>query len=271
MKIFKDKQSLQKEILKNKGISFIPTMGGLHKGHISLIKRAKKSKLKTLVSIFVNPKQFNKKSDFRSYPRNKKKDIQILKKLKINYLYVPSYKDIYGFRPKNKIFLDKFSKNLCGKFRKGHFEGVLNVVNRLAEIIKPKYTYLGKKDYQQLYLIKKHFNKTKIKSKVIECKTIRENNGVACSSRNLNLNKSQMKIASNIFYYLNNLKKKIQKNYNLFKINEIKKDLINIGARKIDYIENYNMKNLKKITKKNKKFNIFIAYYIQNIRLIDNL
>ena len=271
MKIFKDRHILQKEILKTKGISFVPTMGGLHKGHISLIKQSKKSKLKTLVSIFVNPKQFNKKSDFRSYPRNKKKDIQILKKLKINYLYVPSYKDIYGFRPKNKIFLDKFSKNLCGKFRKGHFEGVLNVVNRLAEIIKPKYTYLGKKDYQQLYLIKKHFNKTKIKSKVIECKTIRENNGVACSSRNLNLNKSQMKIASNIFYYLNNLKKKIQKNYNLFKINEIKKDLINIGARKIDYIENYNMKNLKKITKKNKKFNIFIAYYIQNIRLIDNL
>ena len=208
MKIFKDKHTLRKEILKTKGISFVPTMGGLHKGHISLIKQSKKTKLKTLVSIFVNPKQFNKKSDFRSYPRNTKKDIKQLKKLKINYLYIPTFKDIYGFKPKKKVFLDKFSKKLCGKFRKGHFEGVLNVVNRFIEIIKPRYIFLGKKDYQQLYLIKKHLEKRKIKSKIVECKTIRENNGIACSSRNSNLSKNQKKIASNIFYYLSNLKKK---------------------------------------------------------------
>ena len=198
MKIFKEKHTLQKEILKTKGISFVPTMGGLHEGHISLIKQSKKTKLKTLVSIFVNPKQFNKKSDFKSYPRNTKKDIKQLKKLKINYLYIPTFKDIYGFKPKKKVFLDKFSKKLCGKFRKGHFEGVLNVVNRFIEIIKPRYIFLGKKDYQQIYLIKKHIEKRMIKSKIIECKTIRENNGIACSSRNLNLNKSQKKIASNI-------------------------------------------------------------------------
>ena len=129
MKIFKDKQTLQKEISKTNGISFVPTMGGLHKGHISLIKQSKKSKLKTLVSIFVNPKQFNKKSDFRSYPRNTKKDLKQLKKLKINYLYIPTIKDIYGFKPKERVFLDKFSKKLCGRFRRGHFEGVLNVMN----------------------------------------------------------------------------------------------------------------------------------------------
>ena len=271
MKIFKDKHSLQKEILKTKGISFVPTMGGLHKGHVSLIKQSKKSKFKTLASIYVNPKQFNKKSDFRSYPRNTKKDIKLLKKLKINYLYIPTFKDIYGFKPKNKVFLDKSSKKLCGKFRKGHFEGVLNVVNRFIEIIKPKYIYLGKKDYQQLYLIKKHIEKKKIRSKVIECKTIREKNGIACSSRNSKLNKDQIKIASNIFYYLKNLKKKITKNYNLFKINKIKKDLINLGAKKIDYIENYNIKSFKKIKKTKRKFNLFIAYYIKNIRLIDNI
>ena len=216
MKIFKDKQALQKEILKTKGISFVPTMGGLHKGHISLIKKSKKFKFKTLVSIFVNPTQFNKKSDFRSYPRNTKTDLKKLKKLKINYLYIPSVKDIYGFKPKEKVFLDKFSKKLCGRFRRGHFEGVLNVVNRFLEIIKPRYIYLGKKDYQQLYLIKKHIEKRKIKSKIIECKTIRENNGVALSTRNSNLNDNQMKIASKIYYYLYNLKKRIKKNYNLF-------------------------------------------------------
>ena len=174
MKIFKEKQALQKEIFKKKGISFIPTMGALHKGHISLIKRSKKSKLKTLVTIFVNPKQFNSKKDFSSYPRNTKKDINLLKNLGVNYLYIPTFNDVYGFKPKNKVFLDKSSKKLCGRFRKGHFEGVLNVVNRFLEIIKPKYIYLGKKDYQQLYLIKKHIEKRKIKSKIIECKTIRE-------------------------------------------------------------------------------------------------
>ena len=271
MKIFKDKHILQKEILKTKGTSFVPTMGGLHKGHISLIKQSKKSKFKTLVSIFVNPKQFNKKSDFRSYPRNTKRDIKLLKKLKIDYLYIPTFKDIYGFRPKNKIFLDKSSKKLCGKFRKGHFEGVLNVVNRFIEIIEPRYIFLGKKDYQQLFLIKKHIKKRKIKSKIIECKTIRENNGIACSSRNLNLSKSQMKIASNIFHYLSNLKKKLKKNYSLFKINKIKKDLIKLGANKIDYLENYNIKSFKKIKKPSKKYNLFFAYNIKKVRLIDNI
>ena len=99
---------------------------------------------------------------------------------------------------KEKVFLDKFSNKLCGRFRQGHFQGVLNVVNRFLEIIKPRYIYLGKKDYQQLYLIKKHIEKRKIKSKIIECKTIRENNGVALSTRNSNLNGNQMKIASNL-------------------------------------------------------------------------
>ncbi len=271
MKIFKDKQTLQKEISKTNGISFVPTMGGLHKGHISLIKQSKRFKLKTLVSIFVNPKQFNKERDFRNYPRNPKNDLKILKKLKINYLYIPKYKDIYGFKPKQKVFLDKFSKRLCGRYRKGHFEGVLNVVNRFIEIIKPKYIFLGKKDYQQLYLIKKHIERRKIKTKIIECKTIREINGVACSSRNLNLNKNQMKIASNIYYYLYNIKKKIKKNYNLFNINKIKKDLIDLGANKIDYLENYNIKNFKKLKKASKKFNLFFAYHIKNTRLIDNI
>jgi len=271
MKIFKDKHILQKEISKTKGISFVPTMGGLHKGHISLIKQSKKSRFKTLVSIFVNPKQFNKKSDYKSYPRSKKKDLKRLKNLKVDYLYLPTFKDIYGFKPKEKIFLDKFSNKLCGRFRRGHFEGVLNVVNRFLEIIKPRYVYLGKKDYQQLYLIKKHIEKRKIKSKIIECKTIRENNGVALSTRNSNLNSNQMKIASKIYYYLYNLKKRVKKNYNLFNPNRIKKDLRNLGARKIDYLENYNIENFKKINRHNKKFNIFIAYYIKNTRLIDNI
>ena len=113
--------------------------------------------------------------------------------------------------------------------------------------------------------------KRKIKSKIIECKTIRETNGIACSSRNINLNKYQIKIASNIFYYLCKLKKKIRKNYNIFNIDKIKKNLIKLGASKIDYVENYNIKSFKKIKKSNQKFNLFFAYYIKNTRLIDNI
>ena len=198
MKIFKNKLILQKEISKDNCLSFIPTMGGLHKGHLSLIKKAKKYKCKICVSIFVNPNQFNKKNDFKNYPRNLKSDIKKLKKLKIHYLYLPTYSDIYSFKAKNKMYLSNFSKQLCGKFRRGHFKSVINVVNRFLEIIKPKYIYLGLKDFQQLILIENHIKKNKIKSKVIKCKTIREKNGIACSTRNLNLNDNQLYIASNI-------------------------------------------------------------------------
>ena len=270
MKIFKNKLSLQKEIAKDNFISFVPTMGGLHKGHLSLIDKAFKYKYKVCVSIFINPKQFNKKYDFQSYPRNLKNDIYKLKNLKIDYLYLPTFNDIYGFKVKNKVYLDKFSKKLCGKFRKGHFEGVINVVNRFLEIIKPKYIFFGLKDFQQLTLIKNHISKNNIKTKVIQCKTIREGNGVACSTRNSNLNNEQMLIASYIYKYLINLKKKIRKDYKVFKKSSIKRDLISLGVNKIDYIENINLKKIN--YKKNKNnFKLFIAYYIKNIRLIDNI
>ena len=271
MKIFKNKLSLQKEISKDNCLSFVPTMGGLHRGHLSLIKKAKKYKCKICVSIFINPTQFNKKNDYKDYPRNIKSDIKKLKKLKVNYLYLPTYTDIYSFKTKNKIYIDKFSKQLCGKFRKGHFEGVINVVNRFLEIIKPKYIYLGIKDFQQLTLIERHIKKNEINTKVIKCKTIREKNGVACSTRNLNLNNKQFAIASNIYKYLYSLSKKIKKNYKLFKINSIKKDLISLGANKIDYIEFLNIKNLKSNKSVKNRFRLFIAYYINNIRLIDNI
>jgi pantoate--beta-alanine ligase len=270
MKIFKNKQSLQKQILKDKYISFIPTMGGLHKGHVSLIKKSKNYKYKILVSIFVNPKQFNKKNDYKNYPRNIMKDIEILKKLKVQYLYLPTYKDIYDFKCNNKIYIDKFSKQLCGKFRKGHFMGVLNVVNRFLEIIKPKYIFLGLKDFQQLILINRHILKNKIKTNVIKCKTIRETNGIPFSTRNFNLSTNQLNKASNIYHYLYKLKKRI-KITKFVKLNTVKNDLMNLGADKIDYIENINTKNLKRTKLFKNRFKIFVAYYLNKVRLIDNI
>jgi len=271
MKIFKSKHKLQKEILNIKNISFVPTMGGLHKGHVSLIKKSKNFKGKTLVSIFVNPKQFNEKKDFLNYPRDLKKDLTILKRLNVDLIYLPNLKDIFSFQVKNKIFLDKFSKKLCGKSRKNHFEGVLNIVNRFLEIIKPRYIFLGIKDFQQSYLINIHILKRKINTKIIHCKTIREKNGVACSTRNNNLNRNQFKIASNVIKYLKNKKKLIKKELSNFKFLNIKKDLMNLGLTKIDYIELYNSKTLKRPKNKREKFKIFIAFYLNKTRLIDNI
>ena len=265
MKIFKNKYKLQKAILNQKNLSFVPTMGGLHNGHISLIKKSKKFKGKNIVSIFVNPKQFNNKKDYSNYPRNLNKDLSILKRLKVDYVFIPTKKEIFSFKPKNNIYLDKFSKKLCGSFRKGHFEGVLNIVNRFLEIINPKKILLGTKDYQQLYLIKQHISKRRIKTLVVKCNTIREKNGMACSTRNKLLSKKQIKIGSKIYNYLNRLKKK-----SVLNVNKMKKDIKNFGVRKIDYLEIYNLKTHKKAILVNKNTKIFIAYYLDNIRLIDN-
>jgi len=271
MKIFKSKHKLKEEISNNNDISFVPTMGGLHKGHISLIKKTQNFKGKTLVSIFVNPKQFNEKKDFLNYPRNLKNDLKKLKHLNVDLVYIPSLKDIFSFKVKKKIFLHQFSNKLCGKSRKGHFKGVIDIVNRFLELIKPKYIFLGAKDFQQSYLINKHILKRKISTQIVHCKTIREKNGVACSTRNNNLSKRQFKIASNVIKYLRYKKRIIKKNFSNFKLDDIKKDLLNLGVTKIDYIELYNSTSLKKPRNKKDNFRIFIAFYLNKTRLIDNI
>ncbi len=209
MKIFKNKSSLINEISNKKNIAFVPTMGAIHKGHLSLIKRAKKKSKNVLVSIYVNPKQFNSNSDFKKYPRNIYNDIALLEKLNIKYLYLPTNNDIFSFRPKSHIYLNKFSKKLCGKYRPGHFKGVVNVVNRFIDIIKPHSIFLGFKDFQQLTLIKLHIDKNRLLTKVVSCPTIRQKNGVALSSRNKGLKKKQIEIMGKIYKYLKNEKKKI--------------------------------------------------------------
>ena len=268
MKLFTNKKKLQKEIKNINNISFVPTMGALHKGHETLIRKSVRESKKTLVSIFVNPKQFENKKDFKNYPKNYKNDLKILKKLKVSYLYRPSYEDIYKFKTKNKIFLDQFSKKLCGKFRKGHFKGVLDVVNRFLEIIKPKKILLGNKDFQQLVLIKKHIKKNKINTKVLSCKTVRDKNFIAYSSRLKRLKDYEkinlIKIIKFLRTYKRNLSSK-KVNYNFF---QIKNKLLSLGAKKVDYIEMFDLKTLKK-PKKN-KFNLFFAFYIGKVRFIDN-
>ena len=269
MKLFTNKKKLQKEIKNINNISFVPTMGALHKGHASLIKKSVRESKKTLVSIFVNPKQFENKKDFKNYPKNYKNDIKILKRLKVNYLYRPSYKDIYKFKTENKIFLDQFSKKLCGKFRKGHFRGVIDVVNRLVEIIKPKKILLGNKDFQQLVLIKKHIKKNRINTKIIPCKTIRDKNFIPYSSRLKRLKNYEKNNLIKIIKFLRSYKRNLVSKKINYNFSQIKNKLLSLGVRKIDYIEIVDLKTLKK-PKKN-KFNLFFAFYIGKVRFIDNL
>ncbi len=271
MKIIRQKKDLDNLINKINSISFVPTMGGLHKGHESLIKKAKKKDKHTIVSIFVNPKQFNSKRDFNTYPRNLKKDFKVLKKLNVKYVYLPNYTDIFSFKTNNVIYLHPFSKKLCGRHRPGHFKGVVNVVNRFLELIKPKYIFLGKKDFQQLFLIKKHIIKNHIRTSVISCNTVREKKLLPFSSRNYNLNAKNKALAFKVFKFLRKEKTLIKKN-EVKKINliNIRKKILKFGIKKIDYLEAINLNNLRKAKKFNENFNFFCAFYIGAVRLIDN-
>ena len=268
MKIITSIFDLNKEIKDYKNIGFVPTMGGIHAGHISLIKASQNKKSKTIVSIFVNPTQFNKGDDFKQYPRNIQKDIDILEKLNVEYLFTPNTKDIYKLKDK-KFNLKKKDKILCAKYRIGHFEGVLNVMNRLMTIIKSKDLYMGEKDYQQLYLIKKFLSK-KFKVRINSCPTIRINN-IALSTRNKLLKKKSIKKASEISLFLKKVKyksklegTKLASDLNNYKIKLEKKYNI-----KVDYLEFRDEKNLK-LSNFNNKYRLFVAYEIDGVRLIDN-
>jgi len=270
MKILLNNNDLNEALYNVSNLGFVPTMGGLHQGHISLIKRSLKECNKTIVSIFVNPTQFNNKNDFKKYPRNNKKDLKILKKLNVDLVYLPSIKDIYSSNRLAKIKINKKDQILCAKFRKGHFEGVIDVMDRLTTIIKPRKIFMGEKDFQQLYLVKK-FIKKKHQSKIISCKTVRNKNKLALSSRNLLVKKNKLTKAEKLIQDLISIKKSLTKKINLNQILDFKKkELSKMYNIKIEYLELRNKDNLKK-TNKLQNSKIFIAYYLDKVRLIDNL
>ena len=270
MKLIKHITDLNKAINSQKELGFVPTMGNLHKGHESLIEKSKKKCKKTIVSIFVNPTQFNNKRDYKSYPRSLKKDLRVLKRLKVDYIYLPTINQIYDNTEKYNISLKKSEKILCAKFRKNHFEGVLDVLNRFVKMISPKIIFMGEKDYQQFFLVKKFIEK-KYKSKVYSFKTIRNSNKVALSSRNNLLNQTNLNtaglIANQLIFLKHSISKNKNKSNNLIKV--FKKELIQKFDIKIDYLECRNLVNLS-TNLYNKPFRLFVAYYLNNVRLIDN-
>ena len=261
---------LNKAIQKEKGLGFVPTMGSLHKGHEALIKNSQKKCKKTLVSIFVNPTQFNNKNDYKNYPRSLIKDLKILKNLKVDYVYLPTVNQIFKDKTLPKFLLNKSQKILCAKFRKGHFEGVLDVLNRFVKLILPKTIFMGEKDYQQFFLVKNFIEKN-YKTKVYSCKTTRDSNKVALSSRNALLNKTNMSQLSLITNELLDLKNTIYQNKSNSKklIFALKKDLIKKYKIKIEYLECRNLINLG-TNLDTKSFKLFVAYYLNKVRLIDN-
>jgi pantoate--beta-alanine ligase len=270
MKIILNNSILRKTLGPFNDIGFVPTMGGIHEGHVSLIEKSIKFNKKTIVSIFVNPKQFNDIKDFKSYPSNIKNDLATLKKIKkLDFIYIPKFKDIYEDKEQSQIKLKKKDKILCAKYRKGHFEGVLDVMTRLTTLIKPKKIYMGKKDFQQFFLVK-NFIEKRFNTKIIGCKTIRNKNKLALSSRNFLLNKDELKDVEKITKTFLNLKNKIKnsRNINSF-LQKSKKDLKKIFNIKIEYLENRNTKNLT-ISNKYQGSKVFLSYYYKDIRLIDN-
>ncbi|WP_440651476.1 pantoate--beta-alanine ligase [Candidatus Pelagibacter sp. HIMB1495] len=270
MKIILNNNSLFKSLRPFNNIGFVPTMGSIHEGHLSLIDRSNRTCKKTIVSIFVNPKQFNNKKDFKNYPTNIKEDIKILKKTKkVDFLYIPKFKDIYNNSKKSNIKITKKDKVLCAKYREGHFEGVLDVMGRLTNLVNPKKIFMGKKDYQQYFLIKNYL-KNKYKTSIIPCKTIRNKNKIALSSRNNHLDLNGIKKASVLSKSLIKLKKNLENSKKIKQNLRIQMKYFEKFLKiNIEYLELRSIKNLK-ISNTVKGSRLFVAYYIDNVRLIDN-
>ncbi len=278
MIIFKHSNDLQlhlQNINDNKqSIGFVPTMGALHQGHLSLIAQCKEHADVTVCSIFVNPVQFNNATDYARYPITTEPDILLLEESGCDILFLPGEKEIYPDESsRNKHFdIGNLEIILEGKFRPGHFQGVCMVVEKLINIIEPNYLFLGQKDYQQNLVIKKLLALMNKKIIIEICLTLREPNGLAMSSRNLRLNSDEKNKAAELHQSLVNIHNEVAKqDFSLLKTKE-KIRLEKLGF-KIDYLELADAGNLHILEKYNKhnKLIMLIAAYLGDVRLIDNM
>ena len=278
MEILKDKESLRnicQKITQSKAkLSLVPTMGMLHAGHLSLIDAAFKHSPNVLVSIFINPKQFNNQSDFEQYPSDIEHDLNLLKKKGVGYVYMPKKADFYRDNFAFDIKINHLADSLCGVTRPGHMNGVCVVLLKLLNLIRPDFAFFGEKDYQQLQIIKNLALDFDLDTQIIGCKTAREASGLAMSSRNKRLSEYNLKqIAPILYESLLYLKNKILNNEPTLHsqlIEDTKAQLLNQGFSKIDYLEILNS-NLTKYDPNIKDARIFIAAWLEDVRLIDNL
>lgn len=280
MNVFNTKEDICKVIegvkAQNLTLGFVPTMGALHIGHLSLVNKALNENNKVVVSVFVNPTQFDKKNDLKKYPRNLERDIKLLKTLsKDNILvYAPSVDDIYGKNIEAINFdFDGLESEMEGKFRIGHFDGVGTVVKFLLEIVKPNNAYFGEKDFQQLLIVKKLVEKYQIPVNVIGCEIYREESGLALSSRNELLKPEYLKVAPVIYKILKEAKVKFVNQSAKIVTEWVVKEFAKEELLTLEYFKIADIKTLKKIKMKSPKktYRAFIAVYADDIRLIDNI
>ncbi|MDR3001479.1 MAG: pantoate--beta-alanine ligase [Fibromonadaceae bacterium] len=264
-------QRLSKKILaQGKSIGLVPTMGALHKGHISLVKKSAKSNDVTIVSVFVNPVQFGANEDFAKYPRRLQTDAKLCAESGADIIFAPSSKDMYP-APLQTYVRSAIENMYCGAYRPGHFTGVLSVVAKLFNIALPSNAYFGEKDFQQLHVIRKMAYDLNFPVKVIGAKTIREKSGLAMSSRNEYMSCEERVAASSIYAGMQEAKKMYKQGVNsVAKLKKIISEKIEEAGGKIQYIEMANKNDLVPVkTKISKAAVILLACYFGKTRLID--
>ena len=271
MKIIRSPLVLKENLNKLENISLIPTMGNLHKGHLSLIKEAKKLSKNIILTIFINPIQFNSKHDLENYPRTLKQDINLLKDSGVTVLFTPSTKDIFPAKIDLSYKMPIISNELCGKTRTGHFKGVITVLDRLFNLTNPSYAIFGKKDYQQLYLIKKFVFDSKLPIKIIEAPTIRNINNLALSSRNKFLIDKDINNAVGLYKKLKICAESVLNGVKIHDAELVAKKELTKEGWKIDYFEIRRQADLKKPSIKDSRLVVLGAGFFGNVRLIDNI
>ncbi|MFK4784658.1 pantoate--beta-alanine ligase [Fusobacterium sp. MFO224] len=257
---------------KKEGLSvgLVPTMGYLHEGHLSLIKKCRRENDKVVVSIFVNPTQFGENEDLSSYPRDLKADSALCESAGVDLIFNPTPEEMY-LDPHAYVNINDLSKNLCGKSRPIHFKGVCTVVSKLFNIVTPDRAYFGEKDAQQLAIIKKMVKDLNFDVKVVGCPIVREKDNLAKSSRNFYLNEEERQAALVLSKALELGKNYLIKNNN---VNDLKEIIVNEINReplaKIDYVEVVDSLSIEPVSKIEKDILVAVAVYIGNTRLIDN-
>ncbi|RZS99384.1 pantoate--beta-alanine ligase [Aquimarina brevivitae] len=279
MELYTKRRDLEAEVAKlkkqNLDIGFVPTMGALHSGHLALVKQAAKDNEIVVVSIFVNPTQFNNKADLAHYPRTLKEDMDLLTNiLETVMVFAPAPEEVYGEEAKATSYdFGGLELEMEGKFRPGHFNGVGTVLKHLFDIVKPDRAYFGEKDYQQLQIVKKLVEIEKMAVQIIGCPIYRESSGLALSSRNTRLNSVQTKASPKIYEVL----KQVKEDFGTKSVEElnawVSEQFSDDPDLKLEYFEIANAINLKTAKRKNKgeEYRAFIAVFAGEVRLIDNI
>jgi len=257
---------------KNNIIGFVPTMGYLHKGHLSLVQKAKEMSDIVIVSIYVNPAQFSQGEDLSRYPRSIDHDLKLLENLNADYVFIPQDDQMYDPDHKTWVHVTELEDKLCGKSRLDHFRGVATIVLKLLNIVIPDLMFMGEKDYQQVVILEKMISDLDLQVRIIRCPTVREADGLAMSSRNSYLSSETRKNAASIFQSLKHAKEIFHRGITDVKevIREMK-IMIESKGGKIDYIEAFNSKTLQQIDHLSKGSRIALAVFFDSTRLIDNI